>query len=421
MVVSTKKYEIVDPMGGPRAAELRNQVYDRQAEFERLDADSDGFLSPEEFNGPNKMFTELDTDGDGRLSPDEAMHMMTFAEIPSGTFVMGTDEPIRAFFEPATDAGPDREVAIDAFEMSTTEVTNAQYSLYLNSALAAGEIVVKLGDAGGPQTRVYVPLPAYAVEGAPETSHARRIFTVLSPVACVSHVRAQNSPLLIPEHPLNQSWIRYDPVLKRFYVHPGFEDWPAAFIRWYGAMAFAEHYGLSLPTEAEWEYVASGGRQFEFPTSDGTNGGQRSNYRCYNVMGEEDFQGADTPDECVGFKTAVGSYPPNPNGVFDLAGNVWEWTLDWYRTDFYRHCVDEGISRNPINLDGEEPPTDGSVTGGPGQPFSHDARVCRGGSYNYHEAVTRTAFRFPVYPFLGNDHFGARVVMRPSTVIFNGS
>lgn len=181
MVVPTKKYEIVDPMSSPRAAEFRDQIYGRQAEFERLDTDGDGFLSPEEYNGPVKMFTELDTDGDGRLSPDEAMHMMTFAEIPSGTFVMGTDQPIRAFFEPATDAGPAREVAIDAFKMSTTEVTNAQYSLYLNSALAAGEIVVKLGDAGGPQTRVYVPLPAYAVEGAPDTSHAGRTRVVMRP------------------------------------------------------------------------------------------------------------------------------------------------------------------------------------------------------------------------------------------------
>lgn len=418
---STRTYEIVDPMSGPRAAEFRDQIYDWEKEFAKLDLDGDGFLSLEDYNGPEKLFAELDTDRDGRLSREEAKYMVTFAEIPAGSFAMGTDEPIRAFFEPATDASPAHEVAIDAFRMSTTEVTNAQYCLYLNSALVAGEIVVKLGDAGGPQTRVYVSLPAYAVEGAPGMPYAGQIYTVLSPVSCVSHVQAQNSPLLIPEHPLNQSWIRYHPELERFHVHPGFEDWPAAFIRWYGAMAFAEHYGLSLPTEAEWEYVASGGHQFEFPTSDGTNSGRHANYRCYNVMGEEDFGGTDAPDDCIGFKTTVGSYPPNPYGVFDLAGNVWEWTLDWYGTDFYQQCVNNGISKNPINLVGEEPPTDGSVTGGPGQPFSHDARVCRGGSYNYHEAVTRTAYRFPVYPFLGNDHFGARVVWRPSTTAFNDS
>ncbi len=62
----------------------------------------------------------------------------------------------------------------------------------------------------------------------------------------------------------------------------------------------------------------------------------------------------------------------------------------------------------------------GQIFGPPGQEFSHDARTYRGGSYNYHEAVARTAYRFPVYPFIGNDHFGGRVVLRPATTTFNG-
>ena len=59
----------------------------------------------------------------------------------------------------------------------------------------------------------------------------------------------------------------------------------------------------------------------------------------------------------------VGSYAPNPYGVFDLAGNVWEWCLDWYDKDFYQHSVDNGIVRNPLNLNGVEPPTGTVVTG----------------------------------------------------------
>lgn len=99
---------------------------------------------------------------------------------------------------------------------------------------------------------------------------------------------------------------------------------------------------------------------------------------------------------------------------------VWEGTLDWYDPDFYRYLVDNGITHNPVNLEGEEPPLDGTATGGPGQVFSHDARVYKGGSYNYHEAVAQTAYRFPVYPWIGNDHFGGRVVLRSDTVEFNG-
>ncbi len=404
-------YALEDPFGGPRPAEFREQIYDRQNEFEKLDVDGNGFLSFMEYNGTSRLFKDMDINKDRKLSPEEAKYMITFAQIPSGSFIMGANVPIRAFFEPATDGAPAHKVIISGFKMSATEITNAQYCMYLNSALKAGQIIVRLGDAGGIETRVYVPVPAYVVDGAPGTEFAGKIYTVLSPVTGLSHIQAENSPLLIPEHPLNQSWIRYNPELERFHVHPGFEDWPAAFIKWHGANAFAQYYGLSLPTEAEWEYVASGGQQYRFPTSDGTNDGQRSNYKCYNVMQEPFFRGADTPDEYVGFKMNVGSYPPNPYGVFDLAGNVWEWTIDWYSEDFYQYCVDNGIRINPVNLEGEEPPMDESVTVGPGQSLSHDARVCRGGSYNYHEPVTRTEFRFPVYPFIGNDHFGARVVL----------
>jgi formylglycine-generating enzyme required for sulfatase activity len=295
--------EDFDPMLGViREAEFREQVYNRQELFEKLDGDSDGFLSVEEYNGTPQLFADMDIDGDEQLSPEEAQYMMTFADIPAGSFIMGTDTPIRAFFEPATDSGPAHEVTIDAFKMAATEITNAQYVLYLNSALEAGEIVVRLDTVSGDQTRIHYPVPAYVVEGAPDTPYAGLPCIHLSPIPPLSHIQSEENGLLIPEHPLNQSWLGYTPELEQFYVHPGFEDWPAAYIKWWGAMAFAEHYGLSLPTEAEWEYVASGGQQFAFPTSDGANNCQLSNYKCYNVLGQPDFQGADTPDEYVGFR-----------------------------------------------------------------------------------------------------------------------
>ena len=402
-----------------RLSVFPEQIYNRQEAFEKLDADGDGLLSVDEYDGTQKLFDDMDKDGDGQLSLEEAQYMITFAEIPTGSFVMGTDEVLQPFGVPLTDVSPAHEVTIDGFNMSQTEITTAQYASYLNSALKAGEIVVSLVDGPDNPSRYAYSIPTYRVEGAPGTELAGDLFSYLSPVTTLSHLYALGNPIKIPEHPLNASWIRYHPETAYFDVQPGFEDWPAAFIKYWGAQAFADHYGLSLPTEAEWEYVASGGEQFTYATGDGTIGCDRANYRCYNSQGLPNFQGVDTPEEFIGFRYTVGVYPPNPYGVYDLSGSVWEWTMGWYQADFYQYLVDNGITRNPVKLEGEDPPWD--ATGGPGQEFSHDARITRGGSYNYGEEVTRTAFRFPTYPFIGNDHFGFRVVIRPETTVFNGT
>ncbi len=406
--------------GIAHSAELTEQIYNRRVDFSNLDADRDAFLSTAEYNGTQQLFESMDTDGDRRLSQDEAKYMITFADIPSGSFTMGTagTEPTVV---PVQDASPEHIVSVDGFQMAHTEITTAQYALFLNSALQAEEITVERANSG--PARIVYPLPIWSVYGAPGTKYERKLYNAISPVAGLSHIRAQGHPHLIPEHPLNQSWITYIPELELFTVALGFEDWPAAFIRWYGAMAFAEYYGLSLPTEAEWEYVARGGQQFRFATSDGTIDCGVANYKCYNGMLREVYTGVDTPNQYVGHRINVGSYAANPFGIFDLAGNVWEWCLDWYDQDFYQHIVDNEIVRNPVNLVGVEPPAGVIVTGRAGRASSGidspDARVTRGGSYQYHETTTESAFRAAMYPFRGNDHWGFRVVLRSPSNVFN--
>ena len=402
-------------------------MYNRQALFNLMDKDNNGLLTTTEYSGSNSLFNDMDLDSDGDLTYAESKNMITFAEIPTGSFVMGSDKPLKAFFKATDDCTPERKVFIDGFKMSSTEVTNAQYVSYLNAALKKGIIDVKLDTVSNAMTRIQYPVPAYAVYGAKGSEFAGKPYIFLSPVSPLSHTKMKNG-LLRPEHPLNLSWITFHPTLNRFEASPGFEDWPASHVRWWGAVAFAKYYGLSLPTEAEWEYAAKGGKDLQYPTYDGLNDGQRSNHACYNVMGipAAMFDGEDTPEAFIGFRYTVGSYKPNPYGLYDMAGNVWEWCLDWYSETFYQECIDKGITKNPLNTKGVDAPfltylagVKQGLTGGPGQKFSHSARVCRGGSWNYHKPVTQTEYRFPVYSFISNDHFGFRVVLRAEGTKFN--
>ena len=263
------------------------------------------------------------------------IHGITFASIPGGTFQMGSNDG-------DSDEKPIHNVTLDGFEMSTTEVTNAQYCAYLNEVLATGDITatrsIVTGATGEYKEKMYIFLYG-KYYGYPSYN--------------------------------NECWISYNN--STLSVRSGKENWPVVYVTWYGAKAFALYYGLDLPTEAELEYAARGGKQYKYGTDDGTISTSKANYW----------------DTGIKYPVDVGSYPANPFSLYDMSGNVWERCNDWWG-DYSSDSV-----TNPTG------------------PQTGSFRVIRGGGWFDITFGCRSAARVGLHPLFGSSSIGFRVVRRP--------
>jgi formylglycine-generating enzyme required for sulfatase activity/tRNA A-37 threonylcarbamoyl transferase component Bud32 len=152
-------------------------------------------------------------------------------------------------------------------------------------------------------------------------------------------------------------------------IEPGYLKHPVVGVTWYGAMGYARWAGKRLPTEAEWEIAAQGGYENNiYPTGDQIEKNQAN------------FFSSDT--------TPVMSYPPNGYGLYDMAGNVYEWCQDWYGYNYY-----ETSSQEPTNPKG---------------PPQGVYRVLRGGCWKSLTEDLRCAHRHRNNPGTVNSTYGFR-------------
>jgi len=139
-------------------------------------------------------------------------------------------------------------------------------------------------------------------------------------------------------------------------------DHPVVYVTWHAAQAYCRWVGGRLPTEAEWEYAARAGRDQEFPWGDEPPSAQQANYSASRL----------------GDTRPVGSYPPNPLGLYDMAGNVWEFTSDAWKPGYSAEP-----QADPI-MGGAVPSNLGAVQG---------RRVIRGASFGGEPVNLRTRWR----------------------------
>ncbi|KLI05743.1 sulfatase-modifying factor 1 [Mycolicibacterium conceptionense] len=283
--------------------------------------------------------------------------------IPAQTTTLGSDAHY-------PEEAPAREVTTAGFWIQRHQVTNAQYAEFVDATgyVTVAERPVDPQDFPGAPPENLVPgsMVFQRTNGPVDLRHLNQ-WWAWTPGACWNHPRGPRSTLKGRErHPV---------------VHIAFDD----------AAAYAAWAGLELPSEAEWETAARGG----LPNATYTWGDEpeQPGERLANYWhGEFPY----LPDTGYGTTKPVGSFEPNGYGLFDMAGNVWEWTTDWYGED--RAAT----------------PCCAADTYDPNQPQFQIARnVIKGGSFLCADSYCmryRPAARRPQMVDTGMSHIGFRCV-----------
>ena len=220
--------------------------------------------------------------------------------IPGGSFRMGSDDHY-------PEEAPAHRVAVDGFWIDTHTVTNAEFKRFVDATghVTLAERPANAADYPGADPSMLVPSSVMFQKAAQrvDLDNPHNWWTYVAG-ADWKHPRGPKSGLQgLWKHPV---------------VHVAFED----------AQAYAAWAGKELPTEAEWEFAARGGLDgAQYAWGDELTPGRR--HMANTWQGEFPWQ--NQLEDGYEWTAPVGSFPPNGYGLYDMTGNVWEWTTDWYQ------------------------------------------------------------------------------------------
>lgn len=303
------------------------------------------------------------------------------AWIPGGEFTMGSNwERSHVVEKPA------HRVRVDGFFMDETDVTNAQFrdfveaTGFITTAERKPTLEEIMRNAMPGQTP---PAPDQLVPGS----------IVFAP----------------PDHPVAlddvSQWQKWTPGAS--WRHPegpgstidGKDDYPVVHVSWDDAKAYAQWAGKRLPTEAEWEFAARGGLEGKIYVW-GDEPYSEEHPQCNTFQGH--FPDQNTAKDGFTRTSPVKAFRPNGYGLYDMAGNVWQWCEDWFLPDAYAGVARQGTLVNPTgpssSFDPLERPAERVQRGG-------SFLCCVGYCFNY-----RPSARLGCTPDTGMSHLGFRCV-----------
>lgn len=273
-------------------------------------------------------------------------------KLEGGSFLMGSND--KSF--PSDGEGPVRKVSVNPFWIDRYTVSNADFAQFI----AAADYVTEAERFGWSYVfYMFLPDDHPPTRAVPSAPWWRQIFG-----ATWNH----------PEGPHSNIDTR--------------QNHPVVHVSWNDAVAYAKWIGKRLPTEAEWEFAARGGlRQRRYPWGDQLH--PKNKHRCNIWQGK--FPQTNTRRDGFLGTAPIDSFHPNKFGLYNNAGNVWEWCSDWFSASYHK----SGPRDNPT-----------------GPPFG-DAKVMKGGSYLCHKSYCnryRVAARTHNTPDSSTGHMGFRLV-----------